>query len=309
MTVSVRREDHYRDMVCRSTPVARIEIGHTTDSRTLFHDLKEPLRYPDWIEFDDLNSKVITFSDKEHTIRTWDYTDYRLLYELPAATVQNVKTTDGLLVVVHHRQPTLMQMDVRDIETGALLTTLRLPLHRTRRVELLEVLGDKLLLKEDAGELQIVDLVRRTRREFGPQQLPERARYLPLEGTELLLAVLPQQRVAVWNVRSGEQIALLDEARLCAAAGEDGLRNAMTTAHQHELLIAHVLETEAGARHELGAVRVTELATGRTLARLSARECPEHAEAFRDIVTLAYNEDRREIYTATRDARIYVWAA
>lgn len=60
ITVSVFRSDNYTSLKCRSTSIDSIEQGRPQDGRPVFDS--ESLRYPGFIEFDEVNSKVITFS-------------------------------------------------------------------------------------------------------------------------------------------------------------------------------------------------------------------------------------------------------
>jgi hypothetical protein len=38
------------------------------------------LKYPDFIEFDDLNKKIVTMHSDESVLRVWDIKNYSLMY-------------------------------------------------------------------------------------------------------------------------------------------------------------------------------------------------------------------------------------
>ncbi|KAL3893654.1 MAG: hypothetical protein SGPRY_014082, partial [Prymnesium sp.] len=60
ITVSVDSIDHYSSLRCRATPLACLQQGDTSSSVRLFE--AESLRWPGFVEFDDVNGKVLTYS-------------------------------------------------------------------------------------------------------------------------------------------------------------------------------------------------------------------------------------------------------
>ena len=66
-------------MYCRSIPIAELLQGNNIGKK-VFEAFT--LRYPDFIEFDDLNKKIVTMHSDEGSLRVWDIKDYRLLFVL-----------------------------------------------------------------------------------------------------------------------------------------------------------------------------------------------------------------------------------
>jgi hypothetical protein len=56
----VYASDGYTTLKCRSTPIECIRRGRPQDGSPLFEE--EELRYPGFVEFDDVNGKVLTYS-------------------------------------------------------------------------------------------------------------------------------------------------------------------------------------------------------------------------------------------------------
>lgn len=67
VVVSVFAADQYSSLRCRATPVSEIQHGITSGGVALFES--ESLRYPGFVEFDEQNGKVLTFSADVHLYR------------------------------------------------------------------------------------------------------------------------------------------------------------------------------------------------------------------------------------------------
>ena len=156
VTVSVFRDDGFRSLRCRSTPCENIRNGDMSGT-TIF--ASEALHWPGFIEFDEWNSKVLTYSATTLRYTVWDLKTYERLYELgeslsgssstaaPVATVTEVKASPGLLLVMeddtaslssaratppppppkHPSGPTTTTLRLLDIETGEELKRMGFP--------------------------------------------------------------------------------------------------------------------------------------------------------------------------------------
>ncbi|CAI7904674.1 unnamed protein product, partial [Closterium sp. NIES-53] len=60
ITVSVYAQDNFSSLKCRSTPLEYIRRGRPSEGFALFES--ESLRWPGFVEFDDVNGKVLTYS-------------------------------------------------------------------------------------------------------------------------------------------------------------------------------------------------------------------------------------------------------
>jgi hypothetical protein len=86
--VSVTKKDEYNSLKCRTVPIKTINAAfQKTDVREdhlllngefkgqkLFKDFS--LRWPDFIEFDEINSKIITKHSIEDAYRVWSLSTY-----------------------------------------------------------------------------------------------------------------------------------------------------------------------------------------------------------------------------------------
>lgn len=303
-TMSISAADNYREMSACVTTVANVLEGRCTESWRMLPG--ETLKYPDFVELDEVNDKVITYTEREHTFSVWTFAarpeDHRLLYRLSEATGHEMRAVAGLLLIVHHRTPTHVQVDLRAVETGERLESARFALHRGLKLQWFEVHERKVLLKEEGGPLQIWDLVTRARVELEPWHFSRGTRFAVEQGVVLALTA---GRCVAWDL-GGRELARLPQ-RLLPSQERDPF-SALALAGPRPgplLLLSHGLDDD----HDDASLRITDLRAGRLVARLSPRECPDRPHAFRAIAAIAYSDLRDEIYTVNEQGRIFVWAA
>ena len=73
ITVSVYRADNFSSLKCRTTPLEYLKRGKPDAGFALFES--ECLKWPGFVEFDDVNGKVLTYSAQDQTYRVWDMTN------------------------------------------------------------------------------------------------------------------------------------------------------------------------------------------------------------------------------------------
>ncbi|KAF6002065.1 hypothetical protein F1559_004115 [Cyanidiococcus yangmingshanensis] len=93
ITVSVRHEDRFLRLRCRSTPIEAICRGRPECGFPLF--TSECLSWPGFVEFDDVNSKVLTFSANDRSYTVWDLATYRRLYRIACRSIAEIKISPG----------------------------------------------------------------------------------------------------------------------------------------------------------------------------------------------------------------------
>ena len=84
VTVSVHRADNFSTLRCRSTPLEYIRRRKPDAGFPVFEG--ECLKWPGFVEFDDVNQKVLTYSSETKAYRVWGLTNYELLYTVPTRT-------------------------------------------------------------------------------------------------------------------------------------------------------------------------------------------------------------------------------
>lgn len=89
ITVSVYASDSYSSLKCRSTRIEYIRRGKPDAGFALFES--ESLKWPGFVEFDDVNGKVLTYSAQDSIYKVFDLKNYTMLYSISDKNVQEIK--------------------------------------------------------------------------------------------------------------------------------------------------------------------------------------------------------------------------
>ena len=142
ITVSVYATDNYSSLKCRSTPLEFIRRGKPQEGgMALFEE--ESLQWPGFVEFDDVNGKVLTYNAHKHVYKVFDLKNYELLYDISDAAVSELKVSPGILLLIHdYEGKDHVPLKILSVEDGNVLKEFK---H--------DLLDD---LQERAGELAAV---------------------------------------------------------------------------------------------------------------------------------------------------------
>ncbi|MBA0601915.1 hypothetical protein Gorai_002118 [Gossypium raimondii] len=89
ITVSVYASDNFSSLKCRSTRIEYIRRGQPDAGFALFES--ESLKWPGFVEFDDVNGKVLTYSAQDSIYKVFDLKNYTMLYSISDRNVQEIK--------------------------------------------------------------------------------------------------------------------------------------------------------------------------------------------------------------------------
>ena len=117
---------------CRSTPLEYIRRGKPDAGFPIFES--ECLKWPGFVEFDDVNAKVLTYSAQDKAYRVWGMTNYELLYTLPDDDVTEIKMSPGIMLLIHARQGGYVPLKIVAIHDGSTLKQFNHLLHRSKKV-------------------------------------------------------------------------------------------------------------------------------------------------------------------------------
>ena len=132
ITVSVYREDNFASLKCRNTHVEYIIRGQPDAGFPIF--TSECLKWPGFVEFDDVNSKVLTYSAQDQSFRVWDMANYEPLYTIPGEDVTEVKISPGIMLLIHARQGGYVPLKIVSVEDGSVVKSFNHLLVRTKKV-------------------------------------------------------------------------------------------------------------------------------------------------------------------------------
>ena len=231
VTVSVYRADNFSSLRCRSTPIDYIRRGRAADGFPIFES--ESLKWPGFVEFDDVNSKVLTYSAESKAYRVWEMTNYEPLFSVPDDGVTEIKISPGILLLIHQRHTTgYVPLRILSIDNGTVLKQFNHLLIRTKKVDFIEQFNEKLLVKQEGENLNIVDVHSGSVISVSRTEFVTPSAFIFLYENHLFLTFRGRQ-VLVWNFK-GEQVTAFEDHELWHA--ETNTSNIFITAKQDYII-------------------------------------------------------------------------
>ncbi|GJN14746.1 hypothetical protein PR202_gb01603 [Eleusine coracana subsp. coracana] len=190
ITVSVYGAENFSALRCRTTRIEYIRRGQPDAGFPLFET--ESLKWPGFVEFDDVNGKVLTYSAQDSTYKVFDLKNYTLLYSVSDKNVQEIKI----------RTSSSVPLKILSIEDGTVLKSFSHLLHRNKKVDFIEQFNEKLLVKQEGENLQILDVRNFQLTEVSRTEFMTPSAFIFLYELQLFLT-FRNRSVAVWNFRAG----------------------------------------------------------------------------------------------------------
>ncbi|KAK7301032.1 hypothetical protein RJT34_11887 [Clitoria ternatea] len=334
ITVSVYASDSYSSLKCRSTRIEYIRRVKPDAGFALFES--ESLKWPGFVEFDDVNGKVLTYSAQDSIYKVFDLKNYTMLYSISDKNVQEIKISPGIMLLIFAKSSSHVPLKILSIEDGTVLKSFNHLLHRNKKVDFIEQFNEKLLVKQENENLQILDVRTFELTEVSRSEFMTPSAFIFLYENQLFLT-FRNRTVAVWNFR-GELVTSFEDHLLWHP--DCNTNNIYITSDQ-DLIISYCKADSDDSLSEgnAGSINVSNILTGKCLAKIRAsnsfpmvKECScnddkcssngcnsrkrKHAsrirstvaEALEDITALFYDEERNEIYTGNRHGLVHVWS-
>lgn len=300
ITVSVFRKDDFSSLRCRSTPLAHIAKGYLQSGQSIFES--ETLRWPGFVEFDDVNSKILTFSAEDSKYKVWDLKTYRLLYTIVDDHIQEIKISPGIMLLVYNRQESHVPIRLLNIDNGKKLKEINHLLNRKKKVDFIEQFHEKLLVKQEHENLQIVDVCTGDTIEVDRSNMLTPNAFIFLYESELFLT-FQQRQVCVWNFQ-GQRVTDFEDHVLFRS---DSNTNSIYIT-QHQDVIVSYCQQQGDCQH--GTINLSWIDNGKLLGKITCgpQQGQEHIRALEDVTSLYYNEEKNEIYSGNRDGLVHVWS-
>ncbi|CAI0408190.1 unnamed protein product [Linum tenue] len=362
ITVSVYASDNFSSLKCRSTRIEYIRRGKPDAGFSLFES--ESLKWPGFVEFDDVNGKVLTYSAQDSIYKVFDLKNYTMLYSISDKHVQEIKISisesasvygrlhcascmydcrcvllvcisPGIMLLIFNRASSHVPLKILSIEDGTVLKAFNHLLHRNKKVDFIEQFNEKLLVKQENENLQILDVRNAELIEVSRTEFMTPSAFIFLYENQLFLT-FRNRTVAVWNFR-GELVTSFEDHLLWHP--DCNTNNIYITSDQ-DLIISYCKaeSDDQWMEANAGSINVSNILTGKCLAKINAsngspkgvESCTgsgsssssnsgskqqKHtsmrstaAEALEDITALFYDEERNEIYTGNRHGLVHVWS-
>lgn len=228
-------------------------------------------------------------------------------------------------------------LKILSIEDGTVLKSFNHLLHRNKKVDFIEQFNEKLLVKQENENLQILDVRNSELTEVSRAEFMTPSAFIFLYENQLFLT-FRNRTVAVWNFR-GELVTSFEDHLLWHP--DCNTNNIYITSDQ-DLIISYCKADSDDPLSEAtaGSINISNILTGKCLAKIKATErrrsddcscstnCNGHggrscnakkriqasrtrstvAEALEDITALFYDEEHNEIYTGNSFGLIHVWS-
>ncbi|GBG80793.1 hypothetical protein CBR_g31349 [Chara braunii] len=314
ITVSVYASDNYSSLKCRTTPIEYIRRGQPDAGFPLFES--ESLRWPGFVEFDDVNGKVLTYSAQDRIYKVFDLKNYNQLYSICDKTVQEIKISPGIMLLIFDRAQSHVPLKILSIEDGQVLKAFNHLLHRNKKVDFIEQFNEKLLVKQENSNLQILDVRNSQLTEVSKTEFMTPSAFIFLYENQLFLT-FRNRTVAVWNFR-GELVTSFEDHLLWYP--DCNTNNIYITSDQ-DLIISYCKANPHQGNSSGGSINISNILTGKCLAKIRADDenvrcggstkrssVAQVAETLEDVTALFYDEERNEIYTGNKQGLVHVWS-
>ncbi|XP_019430953.1 PREDICTED: uncharacterized protein LOC109338222 isoform X2 [Lupinus angustifolius] len=333
ITVSVYASDSYSSLKCRSTRIEYIRRGQPDAGFALFES--ESLKWPGFVEFDDVNGKVLTFSAQDSIYKVFDLKNYMMLYSISDKNVQEIKISPGIMLLIFSKASSHVPLKILSIEDGTVLKSFNHLLYRNKKVDFIEQFNEKLLVKQENENLQILDVRTFELTEVSRSEFMTPSAFIFLYENQLFLT-FRNRTVAVWNFR-GELVTSFEDHLLWHP--DCNTNNIYITSDQDLIISYCKADSDDSLSEGNGSINVSNILTGKCLAKIRAsnsrfpieKECScagncsgsscnsrkrkrvskirsTVVEALEDITALFYDEERNEIYTGNRNGLVHVWS-
>jgi len=257
------------------------------------------LRWPGFVEFDEVNGKILTFSAQNSVYKLWDMKNYELQHIIHDDRVQEIKISPGMIMLIYMRIGCHLPIKILDIENARCLKEAKIPLYRNKKIEFIEQFGDKLLIKQENETLHIMDIRTGYVNALQNAHSLNATAFVALHESELLLTE-SKGRFYIWNL-SGSLVSSFEGN---VHSYQDSSNSSLYIIGSQDLLLAFGRKAK---NEKEGVIRIVSILTGQHLSSISDDDSTGK-NALSEVSAIFYNDERNEIYTGTADGRLHIWS-
>ena len=298
--VYTQEDEQLSRLHCESYPCCHLGQG-SLQSTELFTE--ENLSHPGFIEFDEVNGKVITRSGSNGVFKLWSLQDYSLCYLLDHDRTEELRVTRSLLLLIMTPQDSHLPLKLLNIETGRLLNAYVLDIIEDEVIEMVELFQEFLLFKQARASLNILNLLTLTQVKVEQFVTPQAFLFLP---QQMLFIAIKDRVMDTWSFQ-GQRLATISiNSPLLVNVPLQHPIKVATCAKQRVAILA------CSPRTVLGSLDVNRSAVADLLfcdVRSGARvKEVRSATSVPEITTVHYDEETHEIYTGHSTGVVTRWA-
>ena len=202
LIVYLNREGNGPELKCNSISLDQLRsfVGMETktnqeqillEGNLNFVDLftSENLTSPAFVEFDEINFKIIT-RNSLGTYKIWRMSDMKVVLELTDKRIEEIRTAEGMLLTI--RSTDLIEnllLTIYDIETGKLVINYVVKMFPDKVLEILEVFDKVLLLKQENYSPILLDLISMESSIINNPNLDEKSLFIYLSKMQVFLSL------------------------------------------------------------------------------------------------------------------------
>ncbi|RLN31238.1 hypothetical protein C2845_PM05G17150 [Panicum miliaceum] len=294
ITVSIYSSDSYGSLKCRATPIEYVRRNELDAGFPIFES--ESLKWPGFVEFDRVNGKVLIYAAQDG---------------------------QGFMLVIYDRTPSYVSLKILSIVDGKPIKSFKHLLHPNKKVDFIDHFNEKLLVKQECENSQILGVWNSELIEINDTKLVNPQALVVLHERNLIL-IFQNRRAAVWNFQ-GELVTSFEDHLLW----HDGVcseKNIYITKDEGRIISYCKSEAVEDDVTPIGSINMSEIMTGKCIAKIAANNptisvaprrngCNERSsvsctppEALKDVTAVLYDEDRNEIYTGNKHGLLHVWS-
>ena len=223
--------------------------------------VSECLKYPGFIEFDDSNSKVLTYSAVQTQYKVWDLKNYSLMFGITDPAVTEIKMSPGVMLLIYKREYRNVPLKMLAIKDGKLLHDISCPVVPRKPVEFVEQSNGKILMKQLNTNLSIYDVKTKTIMIIEDFSAPSAFIFLYINR---LFLTFRGTRVSAWNFQGTQATKFVDHELWSPEASTN---NNFISEDQH-LLISYCKNKALG--RSKGSLNISHCVTGELIHKLDA---------------------------------------
>ncbi|KAJ5075011.1 hypothetical protein M0811_07715 [Anaeramoeba ignava] len=231
ITVSVFKEDEFSTLHCRTTYVEFFKRKKSNQGNLIFES--ESLKWPGFVEFDDLNSKILTYCSQKLEYKIWNLKNYQCLYILNDAKIQEVKITLGIILLIFPQKSNRIKVKLIEIESGNEFWNRKIELKRNRGIEFIEQFNEKILIKQEREKLRILEIKTGKEKIIEKEIFPTPNAFIFLYYSQMIL-VFSSGKISLWSW-NGKKIHNFGKVM-----NEDQKRNQLFISKNQEFLFCYV---------------------------------------------------------------------
>jgi hypothetical protein len=269
----------------------------------------EDLNSHNFIEFDIKYGLILTHNKHHNRFRLWDLNSYAMTLEfngLPNLAVSQIKMYQDSILLIHNADAEgRLPLAIIDKNTGRIVKQWLHPLHRNRKIDIIELINSRFLFKQAGLPLQIYNL------SLGSCALVPHS--TDFENIRTIIALPQYQQLLFFRNRrpvlmcanTGQLHALPD----CTIFGQDAVRNKLCLSSNQDKLFC--LSSVEGLSHPQ--FSLFSLSKGRHVSEVDCscvgsegriHETAAMCEQFENINCMAFDENGLGVVVGTCDGKV-----